>query len=44
MVAPMEKVCLIDAEGNKEYKIILSSEDTEKARRGKYTIYIVIFL
>ncbi|XP_025157428.1 uncharacterized protein LOC112589229 isoform X2 [Harpegnathos saltator] len=34
MAAPIEEVCLIDAEDNKEYKIILSSGDAEKARRN----------
>lgn len=31
----LEEMCLIDAEDNKEYKILISSEDAERVRKGK---------
>jgi len=44
MAAPTEELLLIDAEDNKEYKIIVSSEDAEKARRGTNAINIIIII
>lgn len=38
MAASVEELSLIDAEDNKEYKIIVSREDAEKARKGKSAI------
>jgi len=37
----MEKLCLIDAEDNNEYELIVNHEDAEKARRGINTINII---
>jgi len=37
-MAPTEELLLIDAKDDKEYKIIVSVEDAEKARRGTNAI------
>jgi len=44
MAALTEELLLIDAEDNKEYKIIVSSEDAEKARGGTNVINIIIII
>lgn len=38
MAASVEELCLIDVEDNKDYKIFVSCEDAEKARKGKNAI------
>lgn len=39
-----EEMLLIDAENNKEFKIIVSSEDAAKARDGKFTTFVAYAL
>jgi len=34
MAASNEQLLLIDAEDNREYKVIVSAEDAKRARRG----------
>jgi len=42
MAASNEQLLLIDAEDNKEYKVIVSAEDAERARRGINAINIIM--
>jgi len=42
MAASNEQLLLIDAEDNKEYTVIISAEDADRARRGINAINIII--